>query len=409
MRLLQINAVYGVGSTGVITRDIHSMALRNNIDSFVAYSSTEGKDTDVTGGYKIGGRLGKKMHALFCRINGMQAYYSRHSTKKLLKYINNIKPDVVHLHNLHSNYINLNMLLDFLAKNNISTVVTLHDCWYYTGGCFHYTSIGCDGFKHGCGKCPKKRQDTPAYLFDRSAKILNDRYKYFSKIKNLTFVGVSDWISNEVRKSLLKDKKIITIHNGIDTEIFKPSESDFKTEHNLQNKKIILGPASKWLCANNSELLKKLIQNLPEDCAVVLLGCSKSQIDSLPKNILPLPFINNKSELCKIYSAADVFVNPTAEDTLSLINLEAQSCNTPVITFCNTGAKETVDGKNSFCVRNNDSDELLKKINTVLRCKDKNTGCRDFIKKNFNIHENYKQYLSLYQSVAVDKVGQNEL
>ena len=179
MRVLQINAVYGAGSTGVIVEDIHKLSLSKGIESFVAYSSSQYAQSDIVNGYKIGNTFGKKIHALLCRINGEQGYFSKFSTLKLIKHIKEINPDIVQLHNLHSNYINLNMLLSFLAKDNIKTIVTLHDCWFYTGGCFHYTAVGCDKWKSGCGNCPKKRKDTPAYLFDRSAKILKDRKKIF--------------------------------------------------------------------------------------------------------------------------------------------------------------------------------------------------------------------------------------
>ena len=177
MRVLQVNAVYGVGSTGVIVEDIHNLSIEKGIESYVAYSTTN--KSMVPNGYKIGNNLGKKMHALFSRINGMQAYFSTNATRKFLRYIDEIKPDIVHLHNLHSNYINLNMLLKYLAEKDIKTVVTLHDCWFYTGGCFHYTSSDCYKWLSGCGDCPKKIADTPAYLFDRSKDVLADRKEYF--------------------------------------------------------------------------------------------------------------------------------------------------------------------------------------------------------------------------------------
>ena len=362
MKILQINAVYGVGSTGVIVRDIHELCLSEGIESFVAYSTSNLPESDIKNGYKIGGTAGKKLHAVLCRINGMQGYFSRFATGRLLRHIDKIKPDIVSLHNLHSNYINLNMLLRYLAKKDIKTIVTLHDCWYFTGGCFHYTAAGCDKWQKECGNCPKKKSDTPAYLFDRSRKILRDRKKYFDRIKNLTVIGVSEWIAEEAKKGIFKGRDVRFAHNGVDLEVFKPTESDIREKYGIENKFVILGPASKWLLPINRECFEKVTENLKEDEAFLLLGCTEEQKASLPKKIIPLPFIRDRVELAKVYSAADVFVNPTREDTLCFMNLEPQACGVPVVTFNNTGAAETVDGICGFIVDNGDADGMLRKI-----------------------------------------------
>ena len=186
MKVMQINAVYGIGSTGVIVKDIHELSQKSGIESYVSYSTSPIANTDIKNGYIIGSKLGKKVHAAFSRVGGKQAYFSRYATGKLIAYIKQVKPDIVHLHNLHSNFVHLNKLLNYLAKADIKTVITLHDCWFYTGGCFHYTFAGCDKWLDKCGNCPKKKQDTPAYLYDASAGILSDRKKHFGKFKNLT-------------------------------------------------------------------------------------------------------------------------------------------------------------------------------------------------------------------------------
>ena len=399
MRVLQINATYGIGSTGVIVKDIHELCLNSGFESYVTYSKTNIAQNEIKNGYKIGSVFGKKLHALFCRINGMQSYFSRFSTKKLIKKLQSIKPDIVQLHNLHSNYINLPMLLKYLAKAKIKTVVTLHDCWFFTGGCFHYTATGCENWKKTCGNCPKKLSDTPAYMFDRSRKILNDRYKLFGAIENLTVVGVSEWITKESVKSVFKGRDAVTIHNGVDTDVFKETASDFREKHNLGDRFVVLGPASKWLLPINKQIFEYMLSNLDSNDAFVLFGCSEEQLKSLPRNVIGLPFIRDKQELCRIYSAADVYVNTTREDALSFANLEPQACGTPVITFGNTGAKETVDGYCGFAVSETDYSELVEKIKFV---KEKGKSyfsdkCRCWIEDNFSRNRNYEKYLQLYK------------
>lgn len=398
MKVMQINAVYGVGSTGVIVEDLHNLALENGIESYVSYSTTNRSPDEIKNGYVIGKNLGKKIHALLARVGGKQAYFSSFATKKLIKHIESIKPDIVHLHNLHSNYINLNMLLDFLGKKDVATVVTLHDCWFYTGGCFHYTAAGCSKWKESCGNCPKKMQDTPAYLKDNSAKILEDRKKYFGQIKNLYVVGVSQWMADEGEKTVFKGRDVRAIYNGIDTAFFTPTPSDFREKYNLENKFLILALASKWLKPINKKTFDFVSQNLPEDSVILMLGYTEGQKQGLPSNVLALDYIRDRDELRKVYSACDVFANCTREESLSLINIESQSCGTPVVTYCNTGAQETVDNKCSFSVESGNEKEFLEAILNV-KAKGKGSFSKDCIKRvkeKFDRDENYMKYINLY-------------
>lgn len=401
MKIMQINAVYGVGSTGVITADIHQLSLNCGIKSFVSYSTSPLGEQEIVNGYSIGNNFEKKIHAVLCRIGGKQAYYSKLATAKLIKHIDLIQPDIVHLHNLHSNYIHLDMLLDFLGKNDIATVITLHDCWFYTGGCFHYTNANCKKWQTSCGGCPKQHQDTPAYFYDNSANILADRIKYFKNIKKLTVVGVSEWISKEAEKSFLKGNKILTIYNGIDTEYFKNTPSDFRKKYNIEDKFVILGAANKWLNSVNGELLKFVTDKLPEDSVLLILGCSESQKTNLPSNVIPISYIRDRDELRKLYSACDVFANCTREESLSLINVEAQSCGTPVVTFSNTGVKETVNGECGFAVENGNIEAFFEAINKVKSIGKQafSNDCREWALEKFDRNKNYQKYIDLYKDI----------
>ena len=401
MKVMQINAVYGVGSTGVIVEDLHNLSFKNGIDSYVSYSTTNKNPDEIKNGYVIGDTFGKKIHALLSRIGGKQAYFSSFATKKLIKHIENVKPDIVHLHNLHSNYVNLNRLLDYLGEREIKTVVTLHDCWFYTGGCFHYTAVGCDKWQKSCGNCPKKNQDTPALLKDNSAKILADRKKYFGKMKNLTMTGVSGWMTDEGEKTVFKGKKTEVIYNGIDTEFFVPTPSDFRKKHKLEDKFLILALANKWFRPINKKTFDYVCENLPDDSVIVMLGCTESQRQGLPANVLPLDFIKDRDELRKVYSACDVFANCTREESFSLVNVEAQSCGTPVVTYRNTGAQETVDNKCSFSIENGNEKEFFEAIMKIkeLGKKELSNDCVKWVKENFDRDENYMKYIELYKAI----------
>ena len=398
MKILQINAVYGQGSTGTIVRDIEKMCEESGIECYVA--SPDKKVLKAKHGYVIGNTLDHKIHALLSRIHGKQAYYSHIPTRNLIRWIDEIKPEIVHLHNLHSNYIHLNMLLHYLAERDIKTIVTLHDCWFITGGCFHYTAAGCDKWLTNCKNCPKKKEDTPAFFSKQSAKILADRKKFLLAIPHLYITGVSQWMANEALKTFLKDTPNYVITNGIDMEVFKPTPSDFRKRLGLEDKYIILGPASKWLLSVNKQVMAEFSSIMQPDEVLLLFGVTNA-IDNLPDNIITYGYTKNREELAQLYTMVDVFANVTREDSLSLINVEAQACGTPVVTFNQTGPKETVDDINSFNVPVGDVHKLYEAVQKVRKqtTEDTVTQCVQFVHEKYEVYNTYKKYIELYKSI----------
>ena len=400
MKVLQINAVYGHGSTGTIVRDIEQLCSAKGIECLVA--SPDPAVRQAKRGYVIGNTIDHKLHAALSRIYGKQAYYSRCATRSLLKYMDREQPDIVHLHNLHSNYIHLNMLLDYLAKRDIITIVTLHDCWFYTGGCFHYANAGCYRWLEKCGNCPKQKLDTPAHLKDCSAQILADRRKYLLAIPRLTVTGVSEWIASEARRTFLKDTKVVTIHNGVDLNVFKPTPSDFRQRLGLEGKYVILGPASKWLSDVNKEVLDKFTKLMHPDEMLLLFGVDVQDTSNLPKNVITYGYTKNREELAQLYTMADVFVNCTREESLSLINIEAQACGTPVVTFDATATPETVDGIYSLSTQVGNPDRLYESVENIRYNNDGELSKQviSFASKNYDLYSNYEEYLNLYKSLG---------
>ena len=277
MRVLQINAVYGFKSTGIIVKDIEELLQNNGDECFIAYQTAINPPKNS---YKIGNKLDYKLHALLARLFGKQAYFSKAATKGLLKYIDKISPDVVHLHNLHSNYLNLNMLCDYLSEKNIKTVYTLHDCWVFTGKCTHYAGVKCDKWQTTCGNCPLNKAEQPSLFFDATSFVLKDKTNHLNKIKDLTIVGCSEWIKGEAEKSLLTPKDITVIYNGVDTEIFKPHKTNFKEEYGITEDFVIMGMADKWCLKENQAAVEKIIANNKES-KIVIVGCKEEQKEFL--------------------------------------------------------------------------------------------------------------------------------
>ena len=398
MRILQVNAIYGSKSTGTIVKDIDLLLQSKGHESYVAFQ----KSTEVpTNGYKIGNKLDYKIHALLTRLLGKQGYFSIASTKKFSKYIDKIKPDIVHLHNLHSNYINLNMLLKYLEYKNIHTVITLHDCWFFTGKCSHYQVAKCDKFKDSCGDCPLLKKDVPSWFFDPTTKVLSDKKKLFNNIKSLTVVGVSNWISSEAKKGIFKDNDVVTIHNGVDINIFRPTPSEMREKLGLKDEFVILGSADKWLNPLNRQVFNYILSNITPDMKMVIFGCDKEQLKQLPDSVIGIGYITDRNELVKLYSMVDVFVNVTLEDSLPTVNIEAQACGTPVITFKSGGSPETISERTGIVVPKGDKEALLK---AILKIKDRGKAiyeqkCLSHVEKNFVVEDRYKEYVDLYKNI----------
>ena len=397
MKIVQINAVYGFGSTGVIVKDILSACRKEGIDCVAAYSQSKG---EVKSGYHLGNAFSNRLHAILSRISGKQGYFSCFSTWRFLRFLDNYRPDILHLHNLHGCYINVPMLLKYAAKKKIAVVVSLHDCWFYTGGCSHYTSVGCNKWLQKCGNCPRRYEEFPALLYDGSSAQLHDRKKLFGAIKNLTAVGVSQWIVDEAQKTVFKNAKCVAIHNGIDTEFFHPTESDFRKQHDLEGKFVILAPANKWFLDVNRETLDYFASHLTDDMRMVFIGNGVDE-SRLTDKMINIGFVSSRVEIREIYSACDMMANCTREESLSLLNVEVQACGTPVVTYSNTGVKETVDDLCGFAVENGNSGAMWHKV-ILIKSKTKkfySASCIELIKREFDKEDNYKRIIELYNSL----------
>lgn len=398
MKVLQVNVSYGYGSTGTIVRDLYLQCAQNQIECKVACLYYTEQNSDI---YCMSAPLSNKLHALFSRIEGKQGYYSKRATLKLLRFIKVYNPDIVHLHNLHSNYINLPILLSYLSEIDVKVVVTHHDCWLYTGGCSHYTHSHCFKWKESCGNCPQRYEEFAAIIRDSSSQILRDKVRLFSAVKKLTSVGVSNWITNEARVGAFAHAYSITIHSGIDTSFFRPVDSSLRNALNIDDKFIILAPTNKWFLPSNRNILDYFLTHLTDDMILLFFGPGDFQAPSFTNQVLNIGFISSREQLRELYCAGDVMVNCSKEDTLSLLNLEVQSCGTPVVTYSNTGIKETINEQCGFVVENDNPEAAW---NAMMSIKEKGRSfyidaCHQWVDAEFEKNKNYQKYINLYKSL----------
>lgn len=399
MKIVQVNATYNIGSTGLIVHDIGETLIKHGYEVFYAYQYASPSPKN---GIKVGSKIDWKLHAFFCRLFGGQGFYSKLSTILLVRKLEKIKPDIVHLHNLHSNFINLEILLDFLARKNIATVVTMHDCWFFTGKCFHFVDVNCDRFISSCGSCPKRMAPPKSICVDRSSKDLALKEKLFQNIPRLSVVGCSKWISNEAQKGFMKNLNVSCIYNGVDTNIFRLKSTKLrKTYGILDSDFVVLGMANKWMQERNIGVLKKL---LVYNLRIVILGCSandKKRLNAISPGIVSVGFVSGRELLAEFYNMANVFVNLTHADTLPTVNMESICCGTPVVTYDVGGSPELVDSKTGIIVKEDDEDGI---VHAVLQIQKKPLlQCGEVGIAKFNKEVCYLQYLNIYNNLYKNK------
>ena len=360
MKILQINAVYkNGGSTGRITYELKKIIEKSGNEAFVAFGFEYLKTNDINT-YKIENILELKYSILKTRLFGMHGFYNISSTKKMLKWISKINPDIIHLHNLHCHYMNLPLLFDYIKKNNIPVVWTLHDCWAFTGWCAHFDYINCEKWKTQCYHCKLKHSYPFTWFFDRSYTLYKKKKEIVNGVSNMIIITPSLWLANKVKDSFLNRYPIKVINNGIDLDIFKPSPSDFKEKYNLKNEKIVLAVANGFTKNKGIDFILRLPDLLPENYVVVIVGLQGRKIKKFRG--ISIDRIDNVYDLAKIYSAADVFINPTLEDTFPTTNIEAIACGTPVITYKTGGSPESINQEVGVVVEKGNEEEFVKAI-----------------------------------------------
>lgn len=394
MRIVQINGG-AKGSTGKIMMGIAEVARAQGHEVMCASPiTTTNRDAgEDCGYYRIGTFNGRRLNVALARITGFNGCFAWFETYKLLKKIDEFKPDIIHLHNLHDSYINLPMLFSYIKKHNVPTVWTLHDCWAFTGQCPHFTIVKCYKWKVGCHNCPQYKE-YPASLYDNTKKMWQLKKKWFTGVKNMTIVTPSEWLAGLAKESYLKEYPIQVINNGIDLDVFKPTKSDFREKYGISPSEcVILGVSFGWNYKKGLDCFVKLRNELNEQYRIVLVGTDSSIDKQLPSGIVSIHRTQNQKELAEVYSAADVFFNPTREEVLGLVNLESLACGTPVVTFNTGGSPECIDEYSGIIVEEGDDIKTVFEKKTYANIMEENCIKRA---QQFKENEVYLKYLNIY-------------
>lgn len=403
MKILQINVVCGVGSTGRIATDLYKELENEGHEGLIAYG--RGNAPEGINSYKIGSQKDIFLHVVKTRVFDKTGFGSKKATENLIKVIDEYNPDVIHLHNLHGYYVNIEILFDYLRRINKPVIWTMHDCWSFTGHCSHFDYVGCEKWKRGCINCAQKKEYPSSILADNSKWNYEMKKKLFTSLENLTIVTPSKWLAALVKESFLGKYEVKVINNSIDLSIFKPSSAEGIDEKlQIKDKFMILGAATTWDNKKGLNDFMKLADKVHEDTVIVLVGLNDNQIKNLPKKVIGLKRTDSVQELAELYSRAQVFVNTSVEETFGLVTVEAMACGTPVVVYNATAAPELVPSNCGFVVEPNDINELNVAINSI---KDKgkeaySLNCINEVHNKYSNKDRYKDYINLYKGKVAE-------
>ncbi len=396
MKIAMINAVT-YGSTGGIVFTLAQKAKKNGHEVYT-FSGVSKRDRKIKNHTTVSGYISKSIHIILSKFTGYVGCFSYFATVKLVRKLKKIKPDIIHLHNLHGYFLNIPIFFRYLKNSNAKIVWTLHDCWSFTGQCPHFTMAKCDKWKTGCYDCDQCGNYPRTYV-DRTKKMWKLKKNCFTGVKNLTIVTPSQWLGNLVGESYMSGYPVRVINNGINLSVFGPKDSDFRKRYNIEDKFVLLGVAFGWDSKKGLDVFTELASRLNEEFQIVLVGTDDSIDSQLPENIISIHRTQNQEELAEIYTAADLFVNPTREENYPTVNMESIACGTPVLTFRTGGSPEIPDETCGSVTECDDIDALEREIvriktelpYSVRACLEK--------AKNFDADSRFEEYMTLYEQL----------
>lgn len=409
MKILQLNTTLNTGSIGRIVEGLGRAVLKAGHESFVGAAVVNPPTASRV--IRVGSKSDRIWHGVITRILDRHGFGSTRATRALVRRMEEIAPDVVHLHNLHGYYLNIAALFSWLKARKIPVVWTLHDCWAFTGHCAHFERVGCDKWQRHCQKCPNKRRYPASWLIDNSWANYADKRRIVLGVQQLHLVAPSMWLSESLEQSFLSGYARCVIHTGIDLHTFRPSGGGGAGwSVALARKKLVLAVANTWKKKAAMQDLLALSRIMPPEWQLVLVGLERSQVGDLPPNVRGLPRTESVMELAVLYSQAEVFVNPTYVDTLPTTNLEAMACGTPVVTYRTGGSPETVDEATGAVVAKGDVAGLKSAIDAIVRSGKTRyvSACRERAERLFGQDDRWSDYIALYESSMAAAQGGDE-
>ena len=403
-KILQIGIEVNSGSTGKITEQIGAVARKNGFESYITYA--RGFNPSDSNVIKIGNKLSIFMHLLRTRFCGDHLNGSKFATIKLIKKVKSIRPDIIHLHQMHGYFLNIPLLFNFLKEYNKPVVWTLHDCWAFTGHCTHFSIEKCNKWTSECNNCPKINNYPKSLHIDNSKSEFYAKKKLFNGIQDLTIVGVSNWMANQAKMSFLNNNttQITTVLNGVDTSLFYPRKNrkEILEKYNLDHQnKYVITAGTTWEKAKGLDDYQKLSKILPDNVQLIMVGVDSNLSSKLPSNIKCFKRTESQVELAEFFSISELLLCLSYQESFGLTPIEAMACGTPAIVYDNTALGELVTKNTGELVETGNVELVLSKINKILN-KGKmfyHDACIDSVKSTYDKEITYKNYINIYNKL----------
>ena len=407
MKVLRITTEVNRSSIGRTTEQIGRLVLNEGWESYIAFGRTDGNSLSQK--IHIGSKLAVYFHVMLTRLFDMHGYGSFFATKKFIKQVKRISPDIIHLHDIHGYYINLKVLFDYLNTAGIPVVWTHHDCWAFTGHCAHFATVGCEKWKTECNACPQKKAYPTSVLCDGSKRNYHHKKRLFTKLDCIYHVGVSKWICDELKQSFFSNHPVSLIYNGIDTNQFKPHYSGIETikrKYSLPNNPLLIVVATAWSKNKGLYDYLSLREILDDKYTILFVGYPSEQIAMLPKGIVGIPRTESIEELAILYSASSIVLNLSHAESFGKSTAEGLACGVPGVVYNCTASPELVDSETGVVVEKGDLQGVVSAIESIMTWDRQKTSvkCRQRACEKFSIENNWPKYIELYKSILqIDK------
>lgn len=400
MRIFQLNMVCGVKSTGRIAWEIAKLVEADGGECRIGCGANFVPDEAKRVAYKTLSVTKRRVYSLLTKLFDAEGRFNRSGTKRLIREMEQFRPDVVHLHNIHGCYLHVGELFHYLREKNLPVVWTLHDCWPFTGHCAYFDFSGCQRWKSGCHDCPQLKSYPVCIGLDGSRGNHARKKKWFASLHNLTMVVPCEWMKEPLGQSYMKDYPVRTIYNGVDLQRFRPVDSDIRQRYGLENSKLVLAVASDWDERKGLRYLVQAAEQMGQEYRFVVIGLSPAQVVALPDNIIGIQQTSDVNELVQWYSAADCLANPTMEDNMPMVNLEALACGTPIAVFRTGGCPEAVDEHTGIVVEKGDVEGLCDAVRLLCPKTEERTNACLKRAELFHSVRTFEDYLALYKDLC---------
>ena len=403
MKVFQLNTFCGIKSTGRIAAEIALLLEEQGHVCRIGYGAEAPPVKWERFAYRVGGPIERKVHGAIRKFFDAEGYGSQLGTLRLIRELKRFQPDIIHLHNIHGCYLHFGILFRYLKKNRIPLIWTLHDCWPMTGHCAYFEYAKCFKWQAECGHCPQLLNYPPCYGLDGSKRNLRHKKALFSGLPAMSWVTPSNWLKTYVEESWLNQYPAQVIYNGVDLSVLAPADVEENTKlrqkHRITAKHVVLAVAADWDGRKGLSYLLEAVKQWDEDYQLVVIGLSEAQINELPAGILGIAATKDVSELKAWYSLADCLANPTMEDNMPMVNLEALACGTPVVVFSTGGCPEVIDDTCGRVIPQGDAEALAKAVQDIAPLKEQlSAGCRARAKQ-LESRSCYLQYVQRYEEL----------